>query len=132
MDLIASTPPPLVAPVLRPPVEPPLVPASLPPGVPEQPAKAAATATAASLSRMGCPPELEHPLQRRRRPAHHRLGQLDARLHVAQGQIDLFERVALHVRTDIAGAAAFAECRDQRLAGGGLLHLVEDAALGGH
>jgi hypothetical protein len=49
---------------------------------------------------------------------------------VAQRQVDLLERVELHVRALVARAAPSGGASMNSLSGAGLLHLVEDAALG--
>src|ERR1041385_3477271 len=74
---------------------------------------------------------LEHALDRPQRARADPRGPRPPPLEVAQREVELGQRVALHVRAQVARAAlVVGRRRDQRLPRRGLLHLVQDAGLG--
>ena len=86
-----------------------------------------ATRTRRLLASAGSVAEREHALDRDARAFAQLFGHLDARREIAQREVDLLERVLLHVRALVARAVRLGRRRDELLVRRGLLHLVEDA-----
>src|SRR6478609_1409571 len=77
-----------------------------------------------------CSAEGEHALDGDQGAAPEVFGHFEARLEVAQGQVDFFRRVEAHERALVAGAVTLGRRGDELLLRRALLHLVNDARLG--
>ena len=75
---------------------------------------------------------LHHPLDAHLRLSRQLLRQIDLGKFVFEGQVNLFQRVALHIDADIERVAVLVGHGDESLVGAALGHLVEDARLGGY